>query len=271
MNDKGTLPVHHPFNMKVFLFIALLLIPAAYAILPFTLTLSSTPLELIGLPRLLGLTLVNVAIYIALAACGLFLAGKIGLGLPFVERWVRKEPMWNTFGKVLLFSILIGILFAVAVIVLDYKVFGPPLQSLIESRGIVIPESVNPPPWQGALASFSAGVTEEVIFRLFGLTVLAFLGSLLFHDKEGQPHLAVLWISNILIAAGFGLAHLPATAMIGIPLTPLVITRAVVLNGIGGTAFGWLYWTRGLESAMVAHFSGDIVLHVIVVMVASLL
>ncbi len=41
------------------------------------------------------------------------------------------------------------------------------------------------------------------------------------------------------------------------------VTRASVLNGIPGLAFGWLYWKRGLESAMVAHFSADILLHVI--------
>ncbi len=136
---------------------------------------------------------------------------------------------------------------------------------------MTLPEDIRPPAWQGALASFSAGVTEEVIFRLFGVTVLAWIGSFLFKDAEGRPIPAVFWIANILIAVGFGIAHLPATALVGIPLTPLVITRAIVLNGVGGVIFGWLYWTRGLESAMVAHFSTDIVLHVILVLVASLL
>jgi membrane protease YdiL (CAAX protease family) len=37
----------------------------------------------------------------------------------------------------------------------------------------------------------------------------------------------------------------------------------VVLNGLAGLVFGWFYWTFGLEAAMVSHFSGDIVLHVI--------
>jgi membrane protease YdiL (CAAX protease family) len=36
-----------------------------------------------------------------------------------------------------------------------------------------------------------------------------------------------------------------------------------LLNGIGGVVFGWLYWKKGLESAMIAHFSADIVLHVL--------
>jgi membrane protease YdiL (CAAX protease family) len=36
-----------------------------------------------------------------------------------------------------------------------------------------------------------------------------------------------------------------------------------VLNGLLGLAFGYLYWTRGLESAMLSHFSADLLLHVI--------
>jgi membrane protease YdiL (CAAX protease family) len=42
-----------------------------------------------------------------------------------------------------------------------------------------------------------------------------------------------------------------------------VVLRAIVLNGLAGVAFGYLYFTRGLESAIVSHFSADIVLHVI--------
>jgi membrane protease YdiL (CAAX protease family) len=53
-------------------------------------------------------------------------------------------------------------------------------------------------------------------------------------------------------------------------LNPLVITRALVLNGVGGLAFGWLYWKQGLESAMIAHFSADVVLHVITPLAATL-
>ena len=50
-------------------------------------------------------------------------------------------------------------------------------------------------------------------------------------------------------------------------MTPLLIARALVLNGIGGIVFGWLYWKRGLLAAMLAHFSADIVLHVAAPMV----
>ena len=49
-----------------------------------------------------------------------------------------------------------------------------------------------------------------------------------------------------------------------LPLTALVVARALVLNGLGGIIFGWLYWKRGLLAAMLAHFSTDVVLHVAV-------
>lgn len=42
----------------------------------------------------------------------------------------------------------------------------------------------------------------------------------------------------------FGPGHLAATSAM-VDLTPLVITRAILANGIAGVAFGSLYWKRG--------------------------
>jgi membrane protease YdiL (CAAX protease family) len=38
----------------------------------------------------------------------------------------------------------------------------------------------------------------------------------------------------------------------------------VLLNAVAGIPFGFLYWRKGLEHAMAAHFCADVVLHVIV-------
>ena len=73
---------------------------------------------------------------------------------------------------------------------------------------------------------------------------------------------AIAIFGGLFFAGRVGLGHLPATSVV-VPLTPLVITRAVVLNGLLGIAFGWLYWKRGLEAAIISHFSADIVLHVL--------
>jgi membrane protease YdiL (CAAX protease family) len=57
------------------------------------------------------------------------------------------------------------------------------------------------------------------------------------------------------------LAHLPRWYAIA-TLTPLIVATVVFLNSIGGLTFGYLYWRKGLEAAMTAHFAADIVLHV---------
>jgi membrane protease YdiL (CAAX protease family) len=42
----------------------------------------------------------------------------------------------------------------------------------------------------------------------------------------------------------------------------VVVGRTILVNAAAGLVFGWLYWRRGLEVAMLAHFSADLVLHV---------
>jgi Type II CAAX prenyl endopeptidase Rce1-like len=110
------------------------------------------------------------------------------------------------------------------------------------------------------LASFYGGIDEEILLRLFLLSLLAWLIGFAWHLPDGRPTLGALWLANIIAAVIFGLGHLPATAAL-VKLTPLLIGRAILLNGIVGVAAGYLFWLYGLEAAMLAHFSADIVLH----------
>lgn len=68
--------------------------------------------------------------------------------------------------------------------------------------------------------------------------------------------------ANMLAALIFGAMHLPqAAALIG--LTPMLVVMVLVMNGIGGIGFGWLYWRHSLVAAMWAHFVTDVVLKAI--------
>jgi membrane protease YdiL (CAAX protease family) len=252
-----------PFNWKVWLFVAVLVIPSSFAIIPYSSTLTSTTYRPDELPGVILVTLFNALILVVLAGIGLFLASRIGLGLPFVEAWLKKEPTQSRFRRAFGLSVLIGVVASLVFIALDTFVFGPPLAAELDRLGIVIPATVQPPAWQGFLASFTGGINEEVMFRLFGVSLLAWLGSLVRRDSESRPRPVVFWIAIVVIAVAFGLSHLPATAAVGLPLDALVVTRAIVGNSIVGIPCGWLYWRRGLESAMVSHFSADIVLHVL--------
>lgn len=268
--NEISLPTKRPFSWKVFLFVLALIVPATFAVLPYALTVQSVTLEADKLPLVIIGTLVNALIYGVLAGIGLFLAGRIGLGLPFIEGWLKKEPLWDRFRDTLVLSVIVGVVASLIILALSLLVFKPPLLAELDRLGITLPEDIQPPAWQGFLASFYGGIVEEVLLRLFLLTLLAWLGSLVSRDSEGRPKPVVFWIANILAAVVFGLGHLPTTAAIGLPLSALVVTRAIVLNGLGGLAFGWLYWKRGLESAIMAHFSADIVLHVITPLVVML-
>jgi len=243
-----------------------------FAIVPFAFALAaatspgSTELTFPVLLLDRGINLLLVAV---LGAAGLLLASRIGLGMPFIEGWTKREPVWRRFPGIAGISILAGILSAVLLTVISIA-YTPLMQRVNEmlaqrySAG-----EITPPAWQGFLAAISAGITEETMFRLFGLTLLAWLGSLLFRSQTDRPAGWLLWTANILFAIVFGLAHLPLASQIGMPLDAVVISRTVLLNGIVGVVFGWLFWTFGLESAMLAHFSIDVVIHSFIPLVAQ--
>ncbi len=106
------------------------------------------------------------------------------------------------------------------------------------------------------LASLSAGVTEEIIFRL-GLMSLIISG-LLYLIKKKIPYNNIIWIGNITASLIFGLIHLPMSGNYW-ELTPTVIGTTVIGNIITGTTFGWIFWRYGLLMAMLANFCFDIV------------
>ncbi len=208
---------------------------------------------------LLAISLAQSAILFAIAAfAGLWAARKLGLGAPVIEAWLTRSalPKWTAW--TLIFAVLVGVLTAFAIIALNKWVFAP-----------IVPASpavANPAAWQGLLASFYGGIDEEIMMRLGLLSLLALLFRTIARMFGGSRVLLLpsgaFWTANIVAAVIFGLGHLPAIAAV-MHLTPFVVAQAVVLNGIGGIVFGVLYRRFGLEWAMTAHFSADIVLHVV--------
>jgi hypothetical protein len=192
----------------------------------------------------------------AATALGLWLGPKVGLGVPLLYRLVSGDREARSRLRALLFpSAGLGVLVGVAILLLDLWVFAPRLAGAGSDIA-----ALQPPAWQGLMASFYGAIPEELLMRLGLMTVLVWVGARLTRTADPRP--AVVWTAIVATALIFGAGHLPTTAAM-LPLTPLVITRALLLNGIGGIVFGWLYWKRGLLAAMLAHFSADIVLHVV--------
>lgn len=93
---------------------------------------------------------------------------------------------------------------------------------------------------------------EELLLRWGMMTLLLWIGWRVVLRGQGRPGPALVWTANILAALLFGIGHLPALAAM-VTLTPLIVVRTVLLNALGGVIFGWLFWRRNLETAMVAH------------------
>ena len=75
---------------------------------------------------------------------------------------------------------------------------------------------------------------------------------LVFERKRETVSTAVLVAANVLSALLFAAGHLPANDMM-FGLTPMIVIRCILLNGVFGLAFGWLYRRFGLRYAMIAH------------------
>jgi membrane protease YdiL (CAAX protease family) len=254
-------------NWKVFFILWIAAVLSTIALLPYALELQSSTLASLELPFPLPVLLViqtvqNAILFGVMIFFGMLLAKRIGLSAPILDSITQGEFASEKLRSLLPISIVLGIIASVLIIGLDVYVFQPALLNELGDKANALTQSAQPAAWKGFLASFYGGIAEEILLRLLVMSFFAWLGSFISKTSEGKPSNAVFWTANILAAVLFGLAHLPATASI-LPLTPLVITRAIVLNGVAGVVFGYLYWKRGLESAMISHFSADIVLHVL--------
>ncbi len=241
-------------NWKLFAILLIASVIATLLVIPYTIAISPglaevfTPFVLIA-QLIQSLILFTIAIFV-----GLTLIKRVGFNLPILEGWLEGKEVGSYLKSILGISIGLGILTGIIIILLSY-IFTP-------VSGIFQSAEVSVPLWKGFLASFYGGIGEEILLRLFLMTLIVWIIFKIKKTADGKPTAMGIWLAIIISAVIFGLGHLPITGTIT-TITPLVVVRAVLLNGVGGIIFGWLYWKKGLESAMISHFSADIVLHVI--------
>lgn len=239
-------------NWRIFFILLGLGLFSVLAVIPYVLSIQGEILRQTGasLPLIFFAQLIQSAILFSIAIfVGLSLVPKINFHLPLLEAYVKHQNYQKVLKDILFVSVISGIITAVIIYATD---------KLFTLQGAAISTSQELAPiWQKLLAALYGGITEEILLRLFLMTVFIWIGMKL--AKQGRPGQPIIIISIILAAIIFGLGHLPITAALT-KITPLIITRAIILNGIGGIVFGWLYWKKGLESAMIAHFTADIFL-----------
>lgn len=208
------------------------------------------------LPFIIAIGVVqNLLLIAVMVFVGLKLRSRLGLGAPMLESLVQGKGPGTSWRRSVLNGLIVGV--AVGVVLLVLVLFLVPLLPNLPFVG-----AAKVAIWKRMLVCFYGGIYEELLMRWFLLTLIAWIVAKVAKDKANVLTSRAFWIANILVAILFGLGHLPSASLV-MPITPLVVAAALALNGIAAIAFGLLYRNRGLESAMIAHFTADFVLYVV--------
>ncbi len=246
---------------------------ATIAVFPYLMQLAPDSVAAlpVPLPALIAIQALQMFILIALLAwTGLRMGHRVGLGSPLLQRWVNGHGVIDLGTLRPGHSVALGIGAAVLILLLSH-LLDPLLLPAPKVQMQEIDGAHNA--LYGLLASFYGGIVEELQLRLFLMTLLVWAAALVARLRLpratrgttpwARPSPTLLWGAIVTAAVLFGIGHLPAAASVW-ELDTAVILRTVALNAIGGIAFGWVFWKRGLEMAVLAHFSADLVLHVLV-------
>lgn len=189
-----------------------------------------------------------VLVYGGLGLLGMILSQKLG----FADIWSTTISVKQRMLIPALIGATLGVFFVLADAILSkFHTLGP------------IP---HPPFPTSVVASASAGIGEEVIFRLFFISFWVWLVSNVILKRKWQNQ--IFWIVTVASALAFALAHIPSIMFLfglktmgDIPIA--LMSEIILLNGILSIVAAYYFKTRGFLSAVSIHFGADVVWHVI--------
>ena len=179
-----------------------------------------------------------------------YIALKLCPSLELPGMWKDGENWRTILVKPIYYAIVLGVLFIfIDIMLANYNSMG---------------RFPHPPFPTSLIASGAAGIGEELIFRLFQITVFLWALNKLF--KIGKSNLA-FWFVALVSAFAFTIGHIPVVMYItGVKeignLNPILLIELFVLNGSLSLAAADLYRKHGYVSAVVLHFVLDLVWHV---------
>lgn len=201
------------------------------------------------------ISLIQPAVLVSLAALvGVALADRVGLHSPAAEAAAAGEEIVSELRPQLTPGIIAGTAGGVAII-LAWLIAKPYLSAefIMRAEGF---NSILPAP----VRFLYGGLTEEILLRWGLMTFLVWLPWRLVQRGEGRPKASIVVPAILISALLFGVGHLPVASLLAGGLTIPLVAYVVTANSVFGIAAGFLYWKRGLESAMIAHITAHVVL-----------
>lgn len=251
MNPKGlTLSLKTRSTLTFFSLLGLLVLAAALnAFLPQGEIGTLVPESQIPKWQLaLGGAGITAVLYGLFGVLGLALSRSLG----FPDLWAENVTNRQRF----LIPASAGGLVGIALIAAD----------LVFSRFNGLGRLMHPPFPTSFVASLSAGIGEEIMFRLFFISLWMWLvGKLLL---RGRGLTVVYWVVGVLSAVAFSASHLPALMILTgasdpSQLSPVLIGQVFLLNGLISLVAAYYFKKYGFLAPVGVHFWADIVWHVV--------
>ena len=200
-------------------------------------------------------SLIQPSVLVAIAVgVGVGLAHRVGLHSPAAEAAANGDPVMAKLKPQILPGIITGVLVGGALLLLwafAKPMMPPEFAARAEALNRVMP---------AAFRLLYGGFTEELLLRWGVMTFFVWLPWRIFRKGEGQPTTPYFVVAILASALLFGIGHLPIVVALAETVTAATVLFVIAGNSLFGIAAGFLYWKRGLESAMVAHITTHLIL-----------
>lgn len=194
------------------------------------------------------LSLIQQTVILAVAVLvGVALASKVGLSSPVAEATASGGDSVSAFRPQIIPGIVGGLAGGVSLVLIATALkpfLSPEVLARLGEFGKILPLPTR---------LLYGGITEELLLRWGLMTLLVWAAWRLFQKGQDRPK-PIYFVGAILVSSVvFAIGHLPVAFML-FPETTLALTLFVIVgNSAFGLIAGYLYWKKGLESAMIAH------------------
>jgi hypothetical protein len=186
---------------------------------------------------------------LAFTAVGMWASPRVGLDAPLVRAWVERRPVGPVIARQVRPALLAGL--ATAGLLVAYGAFSADLREASQGTlaGLEVPF---------ATRVLYGGIAEELISRWGMMSLFVWICWRLAARPSAVPAWC-FWMGAAAAALLFALGHVPVLYALVDQPSPALLAAVIGGNALPGLLFGWLFWRRGLEAAMLAHASAHLV------------
>lgn len=202
MRSEAELNPSPPFPWRVFWFLLAAALGGALGALPYIFSILGQTARFqhelrVPLPAFVVIQTLQLALVFGIAiTCGLLLAPKVKVRLPWLQGWLEGEEVREPPG-LLKASLPAGLVLGACTVAFTYIYLIP--------RAPGWPTGANVPVWQRLLASVYGGINEELLMRLFLFSLVLWLVQII-SRRSVRGNRGLFWMGNCITALIFAVS-----------------------------------------------------------------